>query len=126
MTKDDVRAAARRWGLALADKPAAACLASRIAYGVPVSAEGLARVEAAEAALRAALTAAGLAARDLRVRDLGADVARVEIDSALVGELTALPDLLAGIRGYDRVEIDPRGFRSGSMNELLPDPVRYR
>ena len=126
MTKDDVRAAARRWGLGLADKPAAACLASRIAYGVPVSAEGLARVEAAEAALRAALTAAGLAARDLRVRDLGADVARVEIDSALVGELTALPDLLAAIRGYDRVEIDPRGFRSGSMNELLPDPVRYR
>ena len=49
LTKDEVRAAARRWGLPLADKPAAACLASRIAYGVPVSAEGLARVEAAEA-----------------------------------------------------------------------------
>ena len=71
MTKDDVRAAARRWGLPLADKPAAACLASRIAYGVPVSAEGLARVEAAEAGLRAALAGAGLPVRNLRVRDLG-------------------------------------------------------
>ena len=48
MTKADVRAAARRWELPLADKPAAACLASRIAYGVPVSAAGLARVEQAE------------------------------------------------------------------------------
>ena len=126
MTKDDVRAAARRWGLPLADKPAAACLASRIAYGVPVSAEGLARVERAEAGLRAALDAAGLAVRDLRVRDLGGDAARVEVDVALVGELTARPDLLAAVSGFDRVEVDPRGFRSGSMNELLPDPVRYR
>jgi uncharacterized protein (TIGR00268 family) len=126
MTKDDVRAAARRWGLPLADKPAAACLASRIAYGVPVSAEGLARVEAAEAALRAAMTGAGLAVRDLRVRDLGGDTARVEVDAALVGELVARPELLASVTGFGRVEVDPRGFRSGSMNELLPDPVRYR
>lgn len=124
MTKDDVRAAARAWGLSLADKPAAACLASRIAYGVPVSAEGLARVEAAEAALRAALTAAGHPVRDLRVRDLGEDVARVEVDAALVPLVG--PELLAAVRGFTRVELDPRGFRSGSMNELLPDPVRYR
>jgi uncharacterized protein (TIGR00268 family) len=126
MTKDDVRAAARRWGLPLADKPAAACLASRIAYGVPVSAEGLARVEAAEASLRAALVDAGLAVRDLRVRDLGTDIARVEVDAALVAELTARPDLVAAVGGFRQVEVDPRGFRSGSMNELLPDPVRYR
>ncbi|MGY5885887.1 ATP-dependent sacrificial sulfur transferase LarE [Modestobacter lacusdianchii] len=124
MTKDDVRAAARAWGLSLADKPAAACLASRIAYGVPVSAEGLARVEAAEAALRAALTAAGHPVRDLRVRDLGEDVARVEVDAVLVPLVG--PELLAAVRGFARVELDPRGFRSGSMNELLPDPVRYR
>jgi uncharacterized protein len=126
MTKDDVRAAARRWALPLADKPAAACLASRIAYGVPVSAEGLARVEAAEASLRAAMTGAGLAVRDLRVRDLGGDTARVEVDAALVEELVARPELLAAVDGFNRVEVDPRGFRSGSMNELLPDPVRYR
>ena len=124
LTKDDVRAAARRWGLPLADKPAAACLASRIAYGVPVSAAGLARVEAAEAALRGALTAAGLPVRDLRVRDVGGDVARVEVDAVLVPEVG--PELLAAVRGFARVELDPRGFRSGSMNELLPDPVRYR
>jgi uncharacterized protein (TIGR00268 family) len=123
MTKDDVRAAARRWGLPLADKPAAACLASRIAYGVPVSAAGLARVEAAEAGLRATLTGAGLPVRNLRVRDLGGDVARVEVDRELVGEVT--PELLAAVVGFDRVEVDPRGFRSGSMNELLPDPVRH-
>jgi uncharacterized protein (TIGR00268 family) len=126
MTKDDVRAAARRWGLPLADKPAAACLASRIAYGVPVSAEGLARVERAEADLRAALAAAGLTVRDLRVRDLGNDTARIEVDTARVAELTARAELLAAVRGFARIEVDPRGFRSGSMNELLPDPVRYR
>lgn len=123
MTKADVRAAARAWGLALADKPAAACLSSRIAYGVPVSAERLARVEAAEVALRGALAAAGLPVRDLRVRDLG-DRARVEVDAALVPRVG--PELLAAVRGWDDVELDPRGFRSGSMNELLPDPVRYR
>ena len=94
MTKDDVRAAARRWGLPLADKPAAACLASRIAYGVPVSAEGLARVEAAEAGLRAALAGAGLPVRNLRVRDLGDDVARVEVDARAGGPTLARRDLL--------------------------------
>jgi uncharacterized protein (TIGR00268 family) len=125
MTKDDVRAAARLWGLPLADKPAAACLASRIAYGVPVSAERLARVENAEAGLRASLQGAGLPVRNLRVRDLG-DVARVEVDADLVATVSARPDLLAAVAGFERVEVDPRGFRSGSMNELLPDPVRYR
>ena len=126
MTKDDVRAAARLWGLPLADKPAAACLASRIAYGVPVTAEGLARVERAEAGLRTALREAGLPVRDLRVRDLGSGTARVEVDAHRVAELTARPDLLHAVAGFDVVEVDPRGFRSGSMNELLPDPVRYR
>ena len=126
MTKDDVRAAARRWDLPLADKPAAACLASRIAYGVPVSAEGLARVERAEVGLRTAMAAAGLPVRNLRVRDLGDDTARVEVDTALVADLVARPELLEAVAGFAVVEVDPRGFRSGSMNELLPDPVRYR
>ena len=97
MTKDDVRAAARRWALPLADKPAAACLASRIAYGVPVSAEGLARVEAGRLSLRAALDAAGLPVRNLRVRDLGADVARVEVDAALLPAVGERPDVLAAV-----------------------------
>jgi uncharacterized protein len=119
LTKSQVRAASRQWGLVTADKPAAACLSSRIAYGIAITPRRLARVEAAEAALRTALAGAGLAVRDLRVRDLG-DVARVEVDAAQAATLAARPDLLASIRGFDRVEVDPRGFRSGSMNELLP------
>jgi uncharacterized protein len=59
------------------------------------------------------------------VRDLG-DVARVEVDAPLVAGLAARPDVLAAVAGFDRVEVDPRGFRSGAMNELLPDPVRFR
>jgi PP-loop superfamily ATP-utilizing enzyme len=68
--------------------------------------------------------------RDLRVRDLGVvrgqETARVEVDAGRVADLQARPDLLATVTGFARVEVDPRGFRSGSMNELLPDPVRYR
>ena len=126
MTKDDVRAAARRWGLPLADKPAAACLASRIAYGVPVSAERLARVENAEAGAAGGAggrRAAGAQPAGARPRG---DVARVEVDAEHVAEVSARPDLLAAVAGFERVEVDPRGFRSGAMNELLPDPVRYR
>ena len=48
------------------------------------------------------------------------------VPSHVTAELTARPDLLAALAGFARVEVDPRGFRSGSMNELLPDPVRYR
>jgi uncharacterized protein len=125
LTKAQVRAASRRWGLVTADKPAAACLSSRIAYGVAITPARLARVEAAESALREALATAGIPVRDLRVRDLG-EVARVEVDADRVGALAARPDLLAVITGFDRVEVDPRGFRSGAMNELLPDPARYR
>jgi pyridinium-3,5-biscarboxylic acid mononucleotide sulfurtransferase len=118
LTKAQVRAASRQWGLVTADKPAAACLSSRIAYGISITPHRLARVEAAEVGLRTALADAGHAVRDLRVRDLG-DVARVEVDAALVTTLATRPDLLASVTGFDRVEVDPRGFRSGSMNELL-------
>jgi uncharacterized protein len=125
MTKAQVREASRRWGLVTWDKPAAACLASRIAYGVPVTAERLARVEAAEVAVRAALATAGADVRDLRVRDLG-DQALVELDPALVGLHDAL--VLGAVRasGFADAAIDERGFRSGSMNALLPDPERFR
>src|SRR5260370_135272 len=80
LTKAGVRAAARAWGLPVWDKPAAACLASRLACGVPVSVARLARVERAESGLRRALVAAGYPVRDLRVRDLGPAGARVEVD----------------------------------------------
>ncbi len=118
LTKAEIRATSREWGLPTWDKPAAACLSSRIAYGIEVSPYRLARVERAEAALRAALGSAGIPVRDLRVRDLG-DIARVEVDRELVGAVAARPDLLAAVTGFDAVEVDPRGFRSGSMNEAL-------
>src|SRR5205807_1933367 len=75
------------------DKPAAACLSSRIAYGVAVTPQRLARVERAELSLRAALAGAGIAVRDLRVRDLG-DRARVELDRELCEVIAARPELL--------------------------------
>jgi pyridinium-3,5-biscarboxylic acid mononucleotide sulfurtransferase len=120
LTKAQVRQLSRRMGLATWDKPAAACLSSRVAYGVPVTRERLERIGRAEAAVRAALAGAGLAVRDLRVRDLG-DTARIEVDDAAVAAAAALPSVLAAAReaGFERAEVDPRGFRSGSMNELL-------
>ena len=119
LTKAQVREASHRWGLPTWDKPAAACLSSRVAYGVEVTPYRLGRVERAETAVRALLADAGL--RDLRVRDLG-DRARIEVDAALLplsAELEA--GLLDAVRGagFAAAEVDPRGFRSGSMNEAL-------
>jgi uncharacterized protein len=125
LTKDDVRRASRDLGLVTWDKPAAACLSSRIAYGVEVTPLRLARVERAEVTLRAALHDAGIDIRNLRVRDMG-DTARVEVDLELVDVVTGRPDLLEGIVGFNAVEVDARGFRSGAMNELLAEPARWR
>jgi len=107
-------------GLRTWDKPAAACLSSRVAYGIPVTAERLARVDRAETAVRQALAEAAVPVRDLRVRDLG-DHARVEVDAALVERVAALEPVTAAVlgAGFTGVEVDPRGFRSGSMNEVL-------
>ena len=119
-TKDQVRAASRAWGLVTWDKPAAACLSSRIAYGVQITPARLSRVERAETALRSALVTAGIDVVNQRVRDLG-DTARVEVDRAQVDAVEAAPEVLSAVRdaGFAIVELDPRGFRSGSMNELL-------
>lgn len=125
LTKDEVRAIARDWSLPLWDKPAAACLSSRIAFGIQISRARLDRVERAERDLRSALSTAGLYSENLRVRDLG-DSARVEVDAALTPTLAARPELLTEVTGFHRVELDPAGFRSGAMNELLPDPARFR
>jgi uncharacterized protein len=127
LTKAQVRAASRAWGLSTWDKPAAACLSSRIAYGVTITPDRLARVDRAEVRLRAALADAGIEVRDLRVRDLG-DAACVEVDAEAVPQVSGCPELLDAVRGagFTRVEIDPRGFRSGAMNELLAEPERYR
>jgi uncharacterized protein len=74
--------------------------------------------------LRAALRAVGLASRDLRVRDLG-DRLRVEVDPDLVPALRSRPELLAAV-GDPTVELDERGYRAGSLNELLANPDRFR
>ena len=133
LTKEQVRTASRAWGLPTWDKPAAACLSSRIAYGVEVSPHRLARVERAEAAVRELLIELGTAVRDLRVRDLGHDRASLEVDAALLaGALRPGSPAERRVRdtiraaGFDEAVVDGRGFRSGSMNERLADPERYR
>lgn len=125
LTKTQIRSVSRQLGLATWDKPAAACLSSRIAYGIQISPARLRRVEQAEATLRAALTDAGIPVRNLRVRDLGEAGAKVEVDRELVSAVAARTDLLA-LDGFDTVTVDERGFRSGAMNELLTDPARFR
>jgi pyridinium-3,5-biscarboxylic acid mononucleotide sulfurtransferase len=126
-TKDQVRAASHAWGLPTWDKPAAACLSSRVAFGVEVTPFRLARVERAEAGVRAALEQAGLAVRDLRVRDLG-DRASLEVDADKVDAVRAAPGVTAALEdaGFPAADVDPRGFRSGAMNERLPEPDRFR
>jgi len=121
LTKEQIRAASHAWGLPTWDKPAAACLSSRVAFGVEVTAERLARIERAEAGVRRVLPEV----RNLRVRDLG-DRASVELDAPLVGGCD--DEVVAAVlaAGFDAAAVDQRGFRSGSMNELLPDPERYR
>lgn len=120
-TKKDVREASRLLGLDTADKPASACLASRFAYGVRVTARGLARVERGEEAL----LRRGF--RVVRVRDLGGDRARVEVGPpevpALLMQKQSVVAELENL-GFVDVQIDERGYRSGSMNEgvLLVGP----
>jgi uncharacterized protein len=123
LTKAQVREASRWWGLSTWDKPAAACLSSRVAYGVPITPDRLARVERAEVALRVALSAEGLTSPNVRVRDFGAG-ARIEVDRDIVEAVSRSRAVLDAVRGagFADVDVDPRGFRSGSMNELLTGP----
>src|SRR3954451_13323174 len=112
LTKAQVREASRRWGLPTWDKPAAACLSSRVAYGVEVTPHRLARVERAEEAVRRLF--AGRALKDLRVRDLG-ERASVELDAGLLPLAPGLAaDVEATVRevGFAEVTVDPKGFRS--------------
>jgi len=115
LTKQDVRALARYLGLPNWNKPAMACLSSRIPYGTPVSVEALRRIEAAEAVLR------DLGFRQLRVRHHDT-LARIEVPVADFARLLEVRDEV--IRqfkaiGYTFVTMDLGGFRSGSMNEVL-------
>ena len=128
ITKAQVRAASRAWELPTWDKPAAACLSSRIAYGLEVTPAGLARVERAEEAVRRTLADLGRESSNLRVRDLG-DEGSIELDAESVAELSEheAAALRAAVvaAGFATATVDPRGFRSGSMNERLPAPELF-
>jgi pyridinium-3,5-biscarboxylic acid mononucleotide sulfurtransferase len=117
LTKAEIRDLTRERGWPWWDRPASPCLASRLPYGTAVTADRLRQVEQAEAALRA-LGIAG----NLRVRHHG-DLARVEMDRALLdrwsesGDFARLENAVRAA-GFAQVELDPRGFRSGSLNVL--------
>jgi uncharacterized protein len=114
-TKHDVREASRRLRLRTWDKPAAACLASRVPYGTAVTVPILGRIERAEAALRA------LGFAQCRVRHYD-DTARIEVDlDSLPLVLTARQEIVEAVRGagYRYVTLDLEGFRSGNLNAAL-------
>lgn len=115
-TKAMIRAAAAARGLPVAEKPATPCLASRVAYGIEVSADRLARIAAAEEILWAT------GVTDVRVRDLG-DVARIELPlpelERLDGAARAQIERQVRALGFTAARFDERGLRSGSMNELI-------
>ena len=116
LTKDEIRALSRERGLPTWDKPAMACLSSRIPYGTPVTVEALERIGAAEAFLRS------LGIRQLRVRHHG-DVARIEVEPAdMAGLIEQRERIVARLKelGYQYVTLDLAGFRSGSLNDVLP------
>lgn len=117
-TKVDVRETSRAIGLRTWDKPAAACLASRLPYGTPVTMKNLGRVARAEEALKS------LGFPALRVRHYG-DVARVELPLAdLAKALDLRGEVVAAVRGagYRYVTIDLEGLRSGNLNSFLKTP----
>jgi uncharacterized protein len=119
LTKADIRARSRARGLSTWRQPSSPCLSSRIPYGTPVTVVRLKRVERAEAALRA-LGIEG----DLRVRHFGV-LARVELSAGELARWSAdaerarLESAVLAAGGYERVELDPRGFRSGALNETI-------
>jgi pyridinium-3,5-biscarboxylic acid mononucleotide sulfurtransferase len=118
LTKQEIRTLAQQAGLKLWDKPASACLASRIEYGRPVTRENLTQVERAEAALHA------LGFPQVRVRHHG-DLARIEIareDLPRALTVTVLQQITDAIKplGFLYITLDTEGYRSGSMNDVLP------
>ncbi len=123
LTKQDIRTLAREAQLDVWDKPASACLSSRLAYGQPVSREGLSRIERGEDYLHS------LGFRQFRVRDHG-EIARIEIDpDEMTGALTPelMQDLSTAFKtlGFQYVTLDCEGYRSGSMNETLSSTLSH-
>jgi uncharacterized protein len=118
LAKQDIRLLAQDAGLRVWDKPASACLSSRIEYGRPVTRAALRTVEEGEDALRA------LGFRQFRVRHHGdivrIEIARDELPRALKTEMAAEFTRIFKALGFQFVTLDLEGFRSGSMNSLLP------
>jgi len=119
LTKTEIRELSRWLGLPTWDRPAAACLSSRFPYGTPITREALAQVEAAEGLLRR------MGFRQIRVRHHSGGLARVEVgpdelDRFADAELRQ--EVVASFRGigYTYVSLDLQGYRTGSMNEVLP------
>ncbi|HOT92327.1 MAG TPA: ATP-dependent sacrificial sulfur transferase LarE [Anaerolineae bacterium] len=115
LTKAEIRTLAHKLGLPNWDKPASACLASRIPYGDPITADKLARIGRAEGVLR------DLGLRQYRVRHHG-DVARLEVTPTDFDVILAHREsIVAALKalGYTYVALDLVGFRSGSMNEVI-------
>ncbi len=119
LTKKDIRELARRAGLRVWEKPASACLSSRIEYGRPVTRESLLAVEQGEDALRT------LGFRQFRVRHHGEivriEIAREELQRALTMEMFSELTCIFNGLGFSYVTLDTEGFRSGSMNITLPE-----
>jgi uncharacterized protein len=124
LTKLDVRALAKAAGYPVWDRPAAPCLSSRVEYGRAVTREVLAQVEQAEDSMRA------LGFREFRVRHHGelarVEVARAELPRALSIEMLDQITALLKQAGYQYVTLDCTGFRSGSMNVILPADILLR
>lgn len=119
-TKADVRELARCWELPVWDKPAAPCLSSRIAYGLEVTPERVRRVDEAERYLRQEL---GI--RELRVRHEAGDLARIEVPADEIARLLqdeTRQQIAAHFKslGFRFVTVDLEGFRSGSLNAVVP------
>jgi pyridinium-3,5-biscarboxylic acid mononucleotide sulfurtransferase len=118
LTKLEIRELAHSADLRVWDKPASACLSSRIEYGRPVTREALSTVERGEDAIRA------LGFRQFRVRHHGdivrIEIARDELGRALSSEMAAEFSRIFKALGFKFVTLDLEGFRSGSMNSLLP------
>jgi uncharacterized protein len=120
LTKQDVRDLARFWDLPVWDKPASPCLSSRIAYGLQVTPARVRRVDAAERFLKETL---GI--DELRVRHEANDLARIEVPSPALPRLLE-PDVTQAVTehlkelGFRFVTIDLEGFRSGSLNAVVP------
>jgi uncharacterized protein len=120
MSKSDIRAAAKAWGVPIWNKPAAACLSSRFQYGDPITVEKLRQVATAESGLRA------LGLKGFRVRHHD-ETARLEVPpDQFPIVLEQRSEIVEAVRraGYRYVTLDLEGFRSGSMNEVLNARVK--